>query len=203
MAVPLEPSWRRVWRQLGLTPPDGLREKLLAAYGESQRHYHALQHLEECIAHFDGAVDLATQPGEVEIALWFHDAVYDPQGKDNERRSADWAEQVLRDCGAAKAVRQRVHALIMATCHDAEPTDADQRLLVDIDLAILGAPAPRFAQYDQQVRAEYAWVPAFLYRMKRAEILKGFLARQPIYHTEHFRQRYEEQARANLRSVLG
>ncbi|MBT9552193.1 MAG: hypothetical protein IV088_15195 [Hydrogenophaga sp.] len=65
----------------------------------------------------------------------------------------------------------------MATCHDAEPEGDDARRLVDIDLAILGADPARFAEYDAQVREEYRWVPNWLYRCKRREVLAGFLAR--------------------------
>lgn len=74
-------------------------------------------------------------------------------------------------------MQQRVRALIMATCHDAEPEGDDARRLVDIDLAILGADPARFAEYDAQVREEYRWVPDWLYRRKHREVLAGFLAR--------------------------
>jgi predicted metal-dependent HD superfamily phosphohydrolase len=147
------------------------------------------------------ALGLARHPGEVELALWFHDAVYDPKGQDNEARSADWATEALAQTGASGEVQQRVRALIMATCHDAEPDGDDARLLVDIDLAILGAEPPRFAEYDQQVRAEYRWVPGWLYRRKRKEVLAGFLARPAIYGTERFRERLEARARENLNST--
>ena len=157
------------------------------------------QHLRECLSVLEPALDLALHPGEVELALWFHDAVYDPKGKDNEARSADWACQALAQAGADAAVQQRVRVLIMATCHDAEPTDPDARLLVDIDLAILGAEPARFAEYDAQVRAEYRWVPGWLYRRKRKQVLAGFLARPAIYGTERFRERLEGRARENLR----
>lgn len=97
-------------------------------------------------------------------------------------------------------MQHRVRALIMATCHDAVPDDDDARLLVDIDLAILGAEPTRFAEYDQQVPAEYRWVPGWLYRRKRKEVLAGFLARPAIYGTERFRERLEARARQNLGS---
>lgn len=192
-------SWQRAWAALGLQAPDGLRQRLLAAWAEPQRHYHTIQHLRECLALLEPALDLALHPGEVELALWFHDAVYDPKGKDNEARSADWATQALTQAGADTALQQRVRALIMATCHDAEPTEPDARLLVDIDLAILGAEPARFAEYDAQVRAEYRWVPGWLYRRKRNQVLAGFLARPVIYGTERFRARLEVRARENLR----
>lgn len=194
----LAQSWARTWNGLGLQAPAGLLEALLAAYSEPHRRYHTLQHLEECIAHFSGAEALAQHPGEVGIALWFHDAVYALRAKDNERRSAEWAAQALTGAGADDSVRQRVVDLVMATCHEAVPEGADQKLLVDVDLAILGASPERFAQYEEQVRAEYAWVPGVLYRMKRREILGGFLARECIYNTDYFRSKYEARARANL-----
>lgn len=194
----LDRSWQRVWSNLGLNAPSRLKERLIDAYSEPQRRYHSLQHLRECLLHFESAIDLTRHPGEVEIALWFHDAIYELQGKDNELRSAQWASDELTSSGAGTGQRQRVHALIMATCHTATPTDPDEQLLVDIDLAILGASAERFAEYDAQVKVEYSWVPAPIYAVKRKEVLKSFLDRSPIYSTEHFRARCEQQARTNL-----
>jgi predicted metal-dependent HD superfamily phosphohydrolase len=199
----LSHSWQRAWRNLNLPAPDGLFERLLAAYNEPHRHYHTQQHLVECLEHFDAALALAAEPGEVEIALWFHDAIYALRGSDNELRSADWAVQELGVIGATTQVQARVHSLIMATRHNATPSDADQQLLVDIDLAILGATPARFSEYDRQVRAEYSWVPGLLYRIKRKAVLKHFLTRDRLYSTSHFRDRYEQQARLNLQAAIG
>lgn len=198
----LETSWVNAWSDLDLQPPAGLFEQLVGAYEQPQRHYHSLQHLAECLMHFEQSRHLAQRPGEVAIALWFHDAVYDVRGKDNERQSADWACRVLASCQASQATLERVERLIMVTRHDATPSEPDEQLLVDIDLAILGAAPERFAEYDAQVRAEYAWVPGFVYRMKRRSVLKSFLARPTLYSTDHFRARYEAQARSNLAAVL-
>lgn len=197
----LETSWPLAWSHLSLAPPPALQDQLIAAYQEPQRHYHSLQHLSECLAHFAAVRGQAQHPGEVALALWFHDAVYDVKGSANERQSADWAVRELQAAGAGAAVLSRVERLIMATQHGAaEPAadEPDQTLLVDIDLAILGAAPERFAEYDRQVRAEYAWVPGIVYRMKRKAVLKSFLARPHIYSTAHFRERCEAQARRNL-----
>ena len=198
----LAESWDRSWSNLGLRPHAGLCQQLLQAYSEPQRHYHSLQHLEECVAHFVAAKELATHAGEVEIALWFHDAIYEPDRKENELRSAEWAKAALKAANARPDVQQRVYALILSTRHDAAPSDPDQRLLVDIDLAILGATPARFAEYGKQVRAEYGWVPEDVYTMKRKAVLKGFLARQPLYNTSHFRGQCETQARVNLAAAV-
>ena len=199
----LKQSWQRAWGDLDLGAPDDLHQQLVAAYREPHRHYHSLQHLQECLAHFESARELANHPSEVELALWFHDAIYDPRAKDNEQRSADWVVAELTRRGVCFASAQRVHALIMATCHTATPSEPDQQLLVDIDLSILGASPARFAEYNTQVGAEYGWVEIGLYQTKRKAILKGFLARPAIYSTAFFKERYEQQARANLQCLIG
>ena len=138
------------------------------------------------------------------LALWFHDAVYEPKRSDNEARSAERGAAVLAAAGAAGELIERFRELVMATRHEARPGSADARLLVDIDLAILGAGPERFAEYEAQVRKEYAHVPEFLFRIARSRILEQFLARPAIYSTPRFKDRFEAQARANLlRSLEG
>lgn len=196
-------SWARAWTELA-AQGDGiaLRDRLLDAWGEPQRRYHTLRHLRDCLLLFDDARSLATHPGEVEIALWFHDAVYDLKAGDNEARSAAWADDALADARVSPEARERIRELIMATCHAALPTTSDQRLLVDIDLSILGADPERFDEYEVQVRQEYAWVPRPLFLRKRREILTGFLERPSIYSTAWFRERFEASARDNLRRSI-
>lgn len=147
---------QQLWAALGASrSDDALFGQLLAAWNEPQRHYHTQQHLHECLSQFELLRAAADHPAEIELALWFHDAVYDVHAHDNEVRSADWARSAMQAAGMSDAIIQRVTALILATCHDAAPQTCDQQLLLDIDLSILGAPAARFAEYTQQVRAEY------------------------------------------------
>jgi predicted metal-dependent HD superfamily phosphohydrolase len=194
----LRASWSEAWRALGASADDALLAELLARYGEAQRAYHTLQHLGECLVHLARERDGAERPAEVALALWFHDAIYDVQRHDNEARSADWARQAALRAGLAPEVAERLHALVMATRHDVQPVGADARLLVDIDLAILGATPARFAEYERQIRIEYAHVPPAVFEPRRRQILGGFLARDPLYLTAPMRTRLEAAARANL-----
>jgi predicted metal-dependent HD superfamily phosphohydrolase len=140
-------GWRALWAQLGAADADEpLFHRLVACWSEPHRHYHTLQHLRECLAQFDVVRPLAQRPAEVELALWFHDAFYDVHRHDNEARSADWAAAEVRAAGLPDAVAQRVRALVLATEHKQPPEDPDAKLLVDIDLSILGAPRQRFDQ---------------------------------------------------------
>jgi len=120
----------------------------------------------------------------------------------NTAASAAWSRQALRAAGATEEVVVRVHALVMATCHDHAPTSGDERLLVDIDLAILGSGRARFAEYERQIREEYAFLPEPVFRAKRREVLHGFEARAPIYATAGLRARLEAAAHANLGRAL-
>jgi len=203
MSVTLS-SWQRLWGELGATTVNGgLMNQLVAAYSERHRHYHTLQHLRECLAHFDAAASLARHPAEVELALWFHDAVYDPQADDNEERSAQWARDSVLAAGCGEDVAQRVHGLVMATQrHTADPGDADAALLLDVDLAILGASPARFDEYERQIRAEYAHVQPEAWGPRRARVLGGFLQRPRLYLTEPFHDALETRARANLERSL-
>ena len=197
-------SWQRLWGELGARQVNGgLMNQLVAAYSERQRHYHTLQHLRECLAHFDAAAGLARRPPEVELALWFHDAVYDPQRSDNEERSADWARDSVLAAGCAEDVAQRVQALVLATReHVAPADDPDAALLLDADLAILGAAPARFDEYERQIRAEYAHVPEPDFRSRRHRILSGFLARPRLYLTDVFHAALDQRARDNLTRSL-
>jgi predicted metal-dependent HD superfamily phosphohydrolase len=195
--------WIADWASLGLAGDAACRERLLASYADPARHYHTLQHLAECLDLFDELAHLAERPGEAAIALWFHDAVYVSQAKDNEARSAAWACEALRAAGAAAAAIERVQGLIMATARHAASGERDAGLVIDIDLAILGAAPARFAEYERQVRSEYAAVPASVYVEKRRAVLAGFLTRPAIYGTPELRARLEEPARENLRRAVG
>lgn len=184
--------------------------ELVAAYSQSHRHYHDVNHVSDCLRQLDEAADqateqatdLATSAAEVEAALWFHDAVYKPTASDNEQQSAQWARSFLRDIGATMASCSNVYEHILATRHTAAVPAGDAALVVDVDLSILGRTPAQYTRFEHNVRREYKWVPMPLFRRKRIEILRSFLDREYIYVTTHFRGRYESAARQNLMSAI-
>jgi predicted metal-dependent HD superfamily phosphohydrolase len=178
-------------------------DDLCRRYGEAHRAYHTLAHVEHCLREFEALRDVAPHPDAVELALCYHDAVYDTRATDSEERSAWLVVDLGRQAGIEAGLVERSVALILASKHLAPPTDPDARAFVDADLAILGQPWDRFSEYEQQVRREYGWVPAWLFRRKRSALLKTLLARPALFSTEILRRKYEFQARANLRRSLG
>ena len=202
-------TWASAWPALGRPAPAGMQAELMTAWSEPHRHFLDQRHLRECLALWTRWRDNSPRPGEVAIALWFRDAVYDPQAGSDELNSAAWAARSLVRAGADSDTAQRVHDLVMfteqATQHDAPAalgSSADARLLVDIDLSILGSPAERFERYDQDVRKEYAWVPGFRYQEARPQVLQRFLDRPQLHHGEHAAALLEAQARISLAAAL-
>ena len=197
------PGWLYTWQELGVPAADeNLYERMMVCWAEPHRRYHTLHHLRECLTTFDEVREQAQRPGEIDLALWFHDAFYDPRRHDNEERSAQWAREAVLEAGLPQDVADRVYALVMATRHEGTPEDPDARLLVDVDLASLGAEARRFDEDDLQIRAEYAHVPEVEYREGRRRVLGSFLARPRLYSTDYFHAALEEQARDNLRRAI-
>lgn len=180
-----------------------VRGRVRALYDTPPRAYHNWDHVLACVAELDRVRSLCVDAVAVEVAIWFHDCVYDPRRADNEERSSETAGLWLREARLQRARVLSIQEMILATKHAAVPDSADGRLMVDIDLAILGQPAPVFDAYERAIRQEYAFVAETAFRAGRASILATFLARPSIYATSAFRQRYEDAARANLtRSVL-
>lgn len=196
--------WKQLMTSFGVSQSDDVYADLFTAYSEPHRHYHTTTHIDDCLAQLDQAQEIAEAPHEVELALWFHDAIYKPLSSKNEAESAEWAKQFLRLVGASEDRQARISNYIMATKHDAEPDSGDATVVVDIDLSILGREAEEYDLFEQNIRKEYKWVPRPLYRLKRIEVLESFLKRRSIYGSEYFRGRYEKQARRNLeRAILG
>ncbi len=141
----------------------------------------------------------ARQPDEVEAALWFHDAIYDPDAGDNEERSAALAETLLGGAGVRTEHLAEIRRLILATGHrGSRDASDDAALITDIDLAIFGSDPARFDEYERDIRREYAFVPDGEFRRRRAQILESFMARPTVFATPWFIERLETRARANL-----
>lgn len=201
-------GWYAMLSPLGIAPGEIYRvfDELLAAYMQPHRHYHTLEHIDDMLRVLGKLASLADDPFSVQLACWFHDAVYDPRASDNESRSAEWAERVLNDWGLGPLAK-RVGQLVRATRHtdptlvNSEPS-RDEAVLLDADLAILAAPQIRYDRYATGIRREYDWVEESLYRSERARLLRSLLARPRIYQTIRLFEEGEALARLNIEREL-
>lgn len=174
-------------------------------YDEPHRHYHDAAHI------LSVAADAAQLARELHVdehavlclAACAHDVVYDGKPGDDERASAAWAAEALRGAAVDAPVADRVARLVLATIdHDAPADDIACQILLDADLAILGATPERYDAYVRAVRREYAAVPQNSWRVGRGAVVQQLLARDPLYRTRPARTRWEGAARENLRREL-
>lgn len=192
--------WTRACTDVGVAPDGSDYRRVRRAWSGMSRHYHTLTHLDACLHEFEGARELAVRWGEVELALWFHDAVYRSWRRDNEQQSADLAARILRAASIESV--ERIRQMVLATMHRDEGLAGDTALVVDIDLSILGQPPKIYAHFERAIRREYWWVSRARYVAGRSAVLKKFLGRAAIYQHDLFYDRYESQARANIAAAL-
>ena len=179
--------------------------RLDAYYREPHRHYHNGGHIDDCLARLDlayaqvdGGVDDADA---VELALWFHDVIYQLGAPDNEQRSAEWF--------AAQAAGHlpvdfidRVAGYILDTTHREAPAAPGAKWVVDADLSGIGMDGESFGRDGDKIRREFAHLSDAEFARGQAGFLRGLLARERIYYTDFFRDLCEARARRNIQSVL-
>ena len=190
-----------------ITP--AIREELSTLYSSPTRHYHSLSHVTALLALLSTHRQHFADPDAVEAAIWFHDAIYDARAKGplNEVESAELA--VARLAGTVDPKRlEWIRKVIEATATHSLPEGleggeaGDAALFLDMDLSILGVEEAEFDEYEAAVRREYAFVEDEAWRVGRAAVLRRFLERERIYHSELFRGLFEDAARRNLKRSL-
>jgi predicted metal-dependent HD superfamily phosphohydrolase len=190
--------WQRCLVDGARDDSEKIHQRLLDGYNEPQRHYHTLAHIEHCMAMFDQCKSLTSNPDALELAVWFHDVIFEPGSPDNEARSAELYLE-LSDGAHDEATRGLVKRLIMATLHDGSSLeDSDARYMVDIDLSSFGLSWEDFLRDSQNLRLESADLSDAEYFRRKTNFQNCLLAKEHFYLSEFFATRLETQARANL-----
>ena len=190
--------WQRCLVEGAPDDSEKIHQRLVEGYDEPQRHYHTLAHIEQCMAMFDQCKSLASNPDALELAVWFHDVIFEPGSPDNEARSAE----LYLDLSAGahdETTRGLVKRLIMATLHDGSSLeDNDASYMVDIDLSSFGLSWEDFLRDSQNLRLESADLSDAEYFRRKTTFQNCLLAKEHFYQSDFFAKRLESQARANL-----
>jgi predicted metal-dependent HD superfamily phosphohydrolase len=172
-------------------------EEVCKSYGEPGRFYHTLDHIQHMLDCVDNIGSRARNLNAVSLATWLHDVIYDSRASDNEERSADYTRRLCEELSIPDS--DQVALLILKTKTHEAGDDPDAQVLLDADLAILGAGEPDYRAYADKIRQEYAWVPQPEYRRGRRQVLSRFLTRPKIFH---FLAHLEETARRNITAEI-
>jgi predicted metal-dependent HD superfamily phosphohydrolase len=181
---------------------DAALERVIARYREPQRRYHTVNHV-AAVRQLTGELlreVVVEHDVTVRLAAWYHDAIYDPRSQTNEADSAELARTELAPLGVSSANIDAVARLVAATAGH-NPSRADEAVLLDADLAIFAAQPASYQTYVSGIRFEYNFVEDDTWRTGRAGVLRSFLDRDVIFHTDAMKP-HERQARMNLTSEL-
>ncbi len=201
--IRLDELWYQSWRSLG-THDDGQAtlELLLSMHNDPARRVHAAQHLLDCFAKLKRWHQETQHFHQVALAIWFHDALFDPQRHDNEARSARLASDRLSAAKVAPETVQRVRELIISSRPGEQLNTREARLLHDIDRAVFGASSESYNRYERNLRHENSHIGDFIYRRKRIEQLQALLTRSQLYLTDSAQTDLQVPAAANLKRWL-
>ncbi len=176
---------------------------LVAAYSTPGRYYHTLKHIDYVLSTIQILQGYTNNLAAVQLAAWFHDVVYDTQAEDNEKRSADYALELLSNLGIPESIIITVTRLILNTKdHQAAVDDYDSQVLLDADLAILATNSVQYLEYAHAIRQEYGWVGDADYITGRRQVLERFLQRSRIYFTPLMLEFAEPSARGNIQAEI-
>ncbi len=171
--------------------------ELTRLYTEAHRHYHSLEHI-AAMLHVGREMPL----DDVQtMAVWFHDAVYDPRSKTNEEDSAALAGARLHTAGWPGDRIALVQRIVLDTKQH-QPTTPQSAMVLDLDLMSLALPWPEFTRNTARIRAEYAHVAEADFAAGRAAFFTTMLQRERLFYSA-FGARWEAPARDNLRRAAG
>ena len=205
-----ETEIRASWRHIAGHRHDGYIDDVLIRYAEPHRHYHTATHIMFVLRHLHevaAASGVSASP-EVVAAALYHDAIYDPRSDDNEANSGTLAARDLAEVGWSAERCGSVASMIVATAGHLDDEfgiaddDIETAMLLDADLAILGADPGAYQAYVNGIRAEYAHVDDDQWRSGRTAVLQRFLQRPRLFVTAFMHRTYDPRAHANIGAEL-
>jgi len=179
-------------------------DEIETLYSSKNRHYHNLSHIYNMLLQAKAIEDIIDDYDAIRFAIWYHDIIYKATKKNNETKSAEFAQNRLKLFGFDEKRTRIVKNLIESTQkHDIVlQENEDNAYLLDMDLSILGTHWDVYLKYIQNIRKEYAIYPDFMYKKGRKKAMLHFLERKQIYVTHLYRDKFETQARHNIEKEI-
>lgn len=175
--------------------------RLYSYYSSDERYYHSTGHIHFCLTQFDQVKRYLDSPDAVEMAIWFHDVIYERGACDNEYQSALFFKEYVAQKLTPEFTEQ-VYNLILDTTHKHTPTTQDGQYLADIDLSSMALPWQEFMRDSSNVRAECNHLCDKEFYPKQLAFLESLLARQQFFYTDFFQQQHGGQAQGNLQRLI-
>ena len=183
-----------------------LWQEVSSAYEREDRKFHNLLHLRQIIEVLTPYKSQIDDWDTLLFAVYYHDFIYDVEAyvteNDNEDKSAEKAEEVLKKIGYSTQRIERCKQHILATKKHDLSSDSDTNFLIDADLSILGQSPDDYDIYYRNIRQEYFIYPDPIFHAGRLKVLRHFLQMNRLFKTEPFYQQYELMAKENIQREL-
>jgi len=182
-----------------------LFSELIEMYEQEGRYYHNLKHIERMLSFLERRVDRIEDWVSIQLAVWFHDCIYDIHDSKNEERSADFARKRLSDLGISEDLVEKVADLILLTKKHEITTkyfNYDTKIFLDSDLISLGGSFEEYSKIFERIKKEYSEIPSEVFKNGRRIFLQSILSKPRIFYTDEMFVEFEQDARRNLEKEL-
>lgn len=184
--------------------PMHVAKLIISFYSAPIRHYHTVEHLVNVVQNCEDLIscDNCVAPEEILMGAIFHDAIYIPAAApDDAHQSAELAFVTALGGGINHAAARRISELVRVTATH-KPETVDQQILCDSDLAVLGYDEIIYEDYTRKIKKEFSFIPDDIYIQGRQFVLRSFLNRERIFHTDTYYKKYEKSARHNIQEEI-
>lgn len=207
MQVDVQKKWIDLCERLGVARDlaQSTFNELVDAYSFPERVYHSLEgHIASGLVVLEEIrmLGIAKNFNALQFAWFCHDVINDPKAKDNEKRSADFAAQLIKKMGLSESFKRVVRDLIIVTHRPVIPENRDECLIIDLDHVNFGWDHPSFSQQTKAIREELPFVSDEDFELTTEKLFSKMLKKKSIFLTPYFKERYERKAQSNLQRAL-
>jgi predicted metal-dependent HD superfamily phosphohydrolase len=172
---------------------------------KTSRYYHDLNHIEHLLNYMNDFYLCLEDKLILELAIWFHDSIYNSKSKDNEINSVFYLINFLNNVPNFNLLNFKfsvpVFKMILCTRHNNTSTTRLEKIMCDIDLRD-GFNEGHYMDNSINIKKEFSHLSDEEWIEGRINFLNDFLKRKRIYQTDEYYNKYEEQAKLNLNKEL-
>ena len=198
----LEAKFLETLSQIGVSQDEARKMfiNLTRHYRDKSRGHHSLKHVEECIDWVRGDLKKEiSRPVMMELAFYWHDAVYVATRHSNETESAALAIVDLSKTEIQIFEMAEVMTFILTYEGGLKPTTNDAKYFRDIDYWIIGSPRERYLSYMKGIEKEY--LPFYSpeeYCSGRLKFLGTLRNQDRLFLTDYFEDNFRQAAIENI-----
>lgn len=140
-----------------------------------------------------------------QLAIWFHDSIYVPIREDSEERSSLFMKALVGETNPPDVLPEAQCIILSTKCHLKNniliPDNA--KLVMDLDLSHFAREEEILLCVDQLIREEFVSVVGEKeYKKGKKNFFDSLLARESIFRTDLFKEKFEIRARENIEKLV-